>query len=155
MGVRFRTQPNQASARAEFFECASQQRRLKMFRTRHRVAVLFACVVAMGVAGRAYGQPAIVQLDYDAAKSLGQVAVAGGYIDVTQGAMIIPTASFGFIPDGTVPTYGAVGQPEYNALAVRDAVVQGQNFASGGYWNGQNGITSSTAATDPSHTTSV
>jgi hypothetical protein len=63
--------------------------------------------------------------------------------------MIVTTSSFGFVPSGgQMNEYGSPGVPEYGDAAIHDAIVEGQNLASG-YWNGTNGIMSSTAANDP------
>lgn len=65
--------------------------------------------------------------------------------------MIVTTSSFGFVPQGGQANeymVNGVGQPEYGAAAIHNAVVEGANYANG-FWNGTNGITSSVAANDP------
>jgi hypothetical protein len=82
-------------------------------------------------------------------------AIAGGAIDLTNGAMIVTTSSFGFVPSGGFPNeYGLPGVPEYGDRAIHDAIVEGLNSPNG-YWNGTNGITSSKAADDPSGLTGI
>ncbi len=67
---------------------------------------------------------------------------AGNYVS----ALIVTTSSFGFVPSGGQPDdYGTPGVPEYGDNAIHDALVEGANFANGGYWNGTNGIISSSA----------
>ena len=63
--------------------------------------------------------------------------------------MIVTTSSFGFVPSGGQPNeYGSPGVAEYGDRAIHDALIEGFNI-NGGYWNGTNGIFSSTAANDP------
>jgi hypothetical protein len=85
------------------------------------------------------------------------VEVAGGAIDITSGAMIVTTSSFGFVPSENLPNeYGTVGVPEYGDAAIHDAILQGYGAQQNGvYWNGTNGIISSTAANDPNQATGV
>jgi fumarate reductase subunit D len=119
------------------------------------------------MAGRALAQGTpLVVLDYNAAKALGTVQIAGGAIDLTNGALVVTTSSFGFAPSagnyqgaftpGSGGEFGTVGVAEYGTAAVHDALQEGANFsgtpgypATNGYWNGTNGIISSTAANDP------
>jgi hypothetical protein len=130
--------------------------------TRHRLAAAFACVVALGVAQQSFGQTAGVLLNYGTMVHLGNVGIANGYIDVGTGAIIVPTASFGFIPDNNInPAYlgGTPGVAEYGVQAIHDAIAEGSNFypnvGNAGYWNGSTGIFSSAAAIDTSMQTSV
>ncbi|MGO9108229.1 MAG: beta strand repeat-containing protein [Thermoguttaceae bacterium] len=127
-----------------------------MLRTRHRVAALFGCVVAVGVATQAFGQATVV-LQYNTPTYFSTLAIGGSYsngqqsganVDVTNGAIIVPTASFGYIPTGSEGTeLGTAGVVEKGTNAIVDAVLEGE-YLSGGYQNGPNGIMSSTAATD-------
>jgi hypothetical protein len=74
---------------------------------------------------------------------------AGGGIDITNGAMIVTTSSFGFVPSGGFANeYGSAGVAEYGDPAIHDAIIEGFNYPNG-YWDGSNGIYSSTAANDP------
>jgi len=110
------------------------------------VAAVFGCVVALGIAGPAFAQ--LVQLDYNAAKTFGTVEMDGGAIDLTSGAIIVTTSSFGFVPQGTGTNEymtNGVGNPEYGDAAIHDAISEGANY-NAGFWNGTNGITSSVAA---------
>ena len=142
----------------------SQQRSLEMLRIRHLVETTLACVVVLGIGGRVLAQTPLVQLNFNAAMKLGTVQVAGGAIDLTNGALIVTTSSFGFAPSagnyqGTFASsyggeYGTVGVAEYSTAAVHDALQEGSNYgtnpgaASSGFWNGTNGIMSSSAATN-------
>jgi hypothetical protein len=97
----------------------------------------------------------LLQLDYNAAKTLGAVHIAGGAIDLTNGAIIVTTSSIGFVPSGgQINEYGASGVAEFGDAAIHDALVEGANYASG-FWNGTNGILSSTAANNPNGNTAV
>jgi hypothetical protein len=123
-----------------------------MIRTRH-LAVL-AAAVALAVASQASAQTPLLQLDYNSAKLFGQVQVAGGAIDITNGAMIVTTSSFGFVPsaggiaaaasDGLLE-YGTANTPEYGDAAIHDAIVEGAVSGSS-VWYGTNGIISNAAA---------
>jgi len=127
-----------------------------MLRTRNRVAALFACVAVVAIAGQAIAQPLVV-LDYNAAKVLGTVHVAGGAIDLTNGALIVTTSSFGYVPTGGAANpndFGTPGVAEYGDNAIHDAVYEGANVLNG-YWNGTNGIFSSSAANDTNGYTGV
>ncbi len=120
-----------------------------MIRTRQ--LAMLAAVVAVAVASQASAQSLLV-LDYNSAKIFGSVEIAGGAIDVTNGAMIVTTSSFGFVPSGDPggpPEVGVPGVAEYGDNAIHDALVEGGNYANG-YWNGTNGIMSSTAQNDNS-----
>jgi hypothetical protein len=119
-------------------------------------------VGTFGAGQQSVGQSAGVILNFGTVIHLGSVGIANGYIDVGTGAIIVPTASFGFIPDTLCdPAYlaGTPGVAEYGAPAVHDAIMEGSNFypASGnpGYWNGQTGIFSSAAGADTLQQTSV
>ncbi len=120
-----------------------------MIQTRHRLMAALAAVVALAVASQASAQTSLLILSYSDAKTFGNVHVAGGAIDLTNGAMIVTTSSFGFVPTGGfADEYGSPGQPEYGRNAIHDALIEGANY-SNGLWNGTNGIISSSAATDP------
>ena len=69
--------------------------------------------------------------------------------------MIVTTSSFGFVPSGgQTNEYGSPGVAEYGDPAIHDAIIEGANFANG-YWNGTNGIMSSTAASRPDGTLAI
>ncbi len=125
-----------------------------MIQTRHRLLAALAAVVALAVASQASAQSLLI-LSYSNAKTFGNVHIAGGAIDLTNGAMIVTTSSFGFVPAGGAPNeYGSPGLAEYGDAAIHDALAEGFNV-NNGWWNGSNGITSSTAATDPTTSTTV
>ncbi len=128
-----------------------------MIRTRHRLLACMAAVVALGVAAEASASSLLV-LDYNAAKSFGSVHIAGGAIDLTNGAMIVTTSSYGFVPSGNAGyghEYGSAGVAEYGDAAIHDSILEGFNLGNGGYWNGSNGIVSSSAANDANGATGV
>jgi hypothetical protein len=118
-----------------------------------------AMVVALAVASQASAQ-SLLQLAYNSAKDFGNVQLGGtgsgqGAIDITNGAMIVNTAGFTFIPDQTAGNgygfeYGTPGVPETGDAAIHDAILEGLNAGNGGYENGTNGIYSSVAATNTS-----
>jgi hypothetical protein len=111
----------------------------------HLRQILFAVVITVPMASAASAGSLLV-LDYDAAKTFGTVHIAGGAIDLTRSAMIVTTSSFSFVPSGgQFNEYGAPGVAEFGDAAIHDALVEGANY-NGGYWNGTNGILSSTAA---------
>jgi hypothetical protein len=126
-----------------------------MLRNRHRVASLLACIVALGFTGQVFGQQqgtAGAVLNFNQAITLGTVHVANGYIDLTSGALICTTSSFGYVPTGSEgggassgQEIGATGVAEYGANAITDACLEGE-YNSTGYQNGPSGIVSSTAA---------
>jgi hypothetical protein len=117
-----------------------------MIRTRHRLLAFVAAAVALTVAAEASAQSTLLQLAYSNAKTYGNVHIAGGAIDLTNGAMIVTTSSFGFVPSGgQANERGTPGTAEYGDNAIHDAIIEGANLA-GGFWNGSNGITSSYAA---------
>jgi hypothetical protein len=117
-----------------------------MIRSRHRLLASLAAVVALAVASQASAS-SLLQLAYSNAKTFGNVHIAGGAIDLTSGAMIVTTSAFGFVPSGgQANEYGTPGVAEYGIAAIHDAIVEGANIA-GGFWDGTNGIKSSTAAT--------
>ena len=95
-------------------------------------------------------------MSYSNAKTFGDVHIAGGAIDLTSGAMIVTTSSFGFVPAGGTARRirHALAVAEYGDAAIHDALAEGFNV-NNGWWNGSNGITSSTAATDPTTSTTV
>ena len=96
-----------------------------MIRTRHRLLACMAAVVALSIAAEASAQSLLV-LDYDAAKQFGNVHIAGGAIDLTSGAMIVTTSSFGFVPTGGAPNeYGSPGVAEFGDAAIHDALAEG------------------------------
>ena len=67
-------------------------------------------------------------LDYSDAKTFGSVHIAGGTIDLTNGAMIVTTSSFGFVPSGgQVNEYGSPGVAEFGDAAIHDALAEGAN----------------------------
>ena len=106
----------------------------------HRWAMLFACVIFLGTAGQVAAQGPVLS-----APGL----FGGGVIDITNGALVITTSSFGFVPTVGYPgDFDQTGTAEYGDAAIHDAVNEGFNAANGGYWNGTNGIISSTAAGD-------
>jgi len=85
----------------------------------------------------------------------GSAYINNGVIDVCSGALIVTTANFAFVPSapdpihGTQPQYGTPGVVEYGDKAIHDALVEGANYGADyglGFWNGANGIPSSTAA---------
>jgi hypothetical protein len=116
-----------------------------MIRTRHRLLAFMAAAVALSFAAEASAQ-SLLQLAYSDAKTYGNVHIAGGLIDLTNGAMIVTTSSFGFVPSGGQPNErGTPGTAEYGDNAIHDAIIEGANLASG-FFNGTNGITSSYAA---------
>ncbi len=128
-----------------------------MIRTRHRLLACMAAVVAMAVAAEASAQ-SLLQLAYSDAKTFGDVHIAGGAIDLTNGAMVVTTSSFGFVPAGffngtsqvNYPTErGTIGTAEYGDNAIHDAIVEGYNNENGGFWNGTNGIMSTAAQNGP------
>jgi hypothetical protein len=126
-----------------------------MIRTRHRLLASLAAVVALAVAAEASAQNSLLVLSYTQAKTFGNVHIAGGAIDLTGGSMIVTTSSFGFVPSGGQSNErGTPGVAEFGDNAIHDALQEGQNLA-GGFWNGTNGIISSTAANDPNTITSV
>jgi hypothetical protein len=126
-----------------------------MLRIRHRAAAAIACVAVLGLVGPSFADNPGVILDYNAAKVLGPVHIASGWIDLTNGSLIATTSSVGFVPaGGQANEYGTPGTAEYGASAVHDAIQEGSNYATG-FWNGQNGIRSSTAASDPNTVTAV
>jgi hypothetical protein len=132
----------------------------------YRSAALFLTVVFLPCA-QASGT--LLQLSYSAAKVFGAVHIAGGAIDVTTGAMIVTTSSFGFVPLGYVPTGGSAAVPfpgeigglqvaEFGDNAIHDALIKGANFVPGlssGYWEGTNGVMSSSASSDLTGSTAV
>jgi len=125
-----------------------------MIRTRHRIMACMAAVVALAVAAEASAS-SLLQLDYNAAKAFGSVHIAGGAIDLTNGAMIVTTSSFGFVPSGGAPNeIGSAGVAEYGDNAIHDALAEGANY-SGGFWNGTNGIQSSSAANNANTNTAI
>ena len=131
-----------------------------MIRTRHlaSLAAVVALAFAAGITSVASAQTPLLQLDYNQAKTFGTVEIAGGAIDITSGAMVVNTASFGFVPSQQLPNeynVNGIGQPEFGDAAIHDAIVKGLNSANGGYWNGTNGIISSSAANDPNLATYV
>ena len=91
-----------------------------------------------------------VQLDYSHATILGNVEIANnGAIDITSGALIFPTATFGYVQSSNAVANGCIGyagSAEYGDNAIHDALAEGANYASG-YWNGP-GIQSSYVAND-------
>ena len=126
-------------------------------------AAIVAAAVVLAVSSYAGAQP-LLQLDYDAAKVFGSVQIAGGAIDITSGAMIVTTSSFGFVPDGYFngtkqvlfpDEYGKLNVAEFGDAAIHDALLEGDDLAAGGYWNGTNGIFSSTADNNPDSNTGV
>ena len=120
----------------------------RVFRGRRFIVSLacLTCFLATLFGGQAGAQSLLV-LDYHAPKTFGSVHIAGGAIDITSGAMIVTTSSFGFVPSGGQSNeYGSPGVAEFGDAAIHDAIVEGANFANG-FWNGTNGIISSTAAT--------
>jgi hypothetical protein len=115
-----------------------------------------AAVVATAVAANA-SATSLLELNYNNAKTFGNVHIAGGAIDLTDGALIVTTSSFGFVPSGYVSggslqrmpgelAVNGLGQPEYGDAAIRDAIIEGSNFANNGFWNGTNGIISNTTS---------
>ena len=84
------------------------------------------------------------------------VTLNSGVINLGTGALIVPLANFRFIPaSSTQPNErGVVGVVETGINAVHDALQEGSNLATG-YWDGTNGILSSTAANDPNGYTTV
>jgi hypothetical protein len=126
-----------------------------MIRTRHRLLAFVAAAVALTVATEASAQSTLLQLAYSNAKTFGNVHIAGGAIDITNGGMIVTTSSFGFVPSGgQANEYGAPGVAEYGDNAIHDALAEGANY-SGGFWNGTNGITSSNAANNGATNTAI
>ncbi len=114
----------------------------------HFGRIVFSTVITVAMASLASAGP-LLQLDYNAAKTLGSVHIAGGAIDLTNGAMIVTTSSFGFVPSGgQANEYGSPGVAEFGDAAIHDALAEGANYFNGA-WNGTNGIISSTAANDP------
>ena len=76
-------------------------------------------------------------------------------------AMIVTTSSFGFVPDGYFngtkqvlfpDEYGNLNVAEFGDAAIHDVLLEGDDLAAGGYWNGTNGIFSSTADNNPDST---
>jgi hypothetical protein len=121
-----------------------------MLRTRNRVATLLACAAISAIAAQAFADNPGVILNYNAAKMLGDVKIANGWVDLTNGALIVTTSSFGFVPVGGPSNpndFGTPGVAEYGANAIHDAVYEGFNIQNG-YWDGTNGIRSSAAAND-------
>jgi hypothetical protein len=111
--------------------------------------VLLVAAVTVATTSVASAQTSVLVLDYSNAKTFGNVHIAGGAIDLTSGAMIVTTSSFGFVPSGgQTNERGVPGVAEYGDNAIHDALAEGANYASG-FWNGTNGIISSTAANDP------
>ncbi len=117
-------------------------------------------LILIAIATGASAQSLLV-LDYNSAKVFGNVEIAGGAIDITSGAMIVTTSGFGFVPDGyyngtrRVPypdEDGQLGAAEYGDAAIHDAILEGANYATGGFWNGTNGIFSSTAGNGSGNT---
>lgn len=125
-----------------------------MIRTRH-LALLAAIVALAAFAAQASAQTPLLQLDYNSAKIFGTVEIAGGAIDLTNGAMIVTTSSFGFVPTGgAVNEYGEPGVAEYGDAAIHDALAEGVNY-NGGFWNGTNGIMSSDAENNAGTNTTI
>ena len=130
-----------------------------MVRIRHRVAALFGCVLAVGVAAQAFGQASVV-LQYNAPTYVSSLAIAGTYsngvqsganVDIGTGAIIVPTAKFGYVPTGVEqsnggPLLGSPGVAEIGTNAIVDAVNEGNNIYSAATGIGPNGIISSAAA---------
>ncbi len=74
----------------------------------------------------------LLVLSYREAKTSGNVHIAGGAIDITNGAMIATTSSFGFVPSGgQANEYGSPGLPEYGDAAIHDALAEGADYANG------------------------
>ena len=114
----------------------------------------------MATAGQAFAQ--VVQLNYNNGTVLGQVHIAGGSVDLTSGALIVTTSSFGFVPQGQQQNeilQNGVGVAEYGTAAVHDAIQEGADYnaitSTAGFWTGTNGINSSTAAGDASQLKAV
>ena len=81
----------------------------------------------------------------------GQALEHGGTIDLGGpgnyvSALIVTTSSFGFVPSGGQPDdYAHRAFQSTAIMPFTTALVEGANFANGGYWNGTNGIISSGA----------
>ena len=137
---------------------------LEMIRTRHLAAL--AAVVALAYASQASAQ-SLLQLDYNSAKIFGTVEIAGGAIDITNGAMIVTTSSFGFVPEGystaarmfPIRVNSARRTPNTvtTPFAMRSLKATTRATAPGGpgFWNGTNGIISSAAAERPQGNLSI
>jgi hypothetical protein len=109
----------------------------------------------MLVGARVASATSLLVLDYNGAKEFGSVHISGGAIDITNGAMIVTTSSFGFVPNGgQLNEYGSPGVAEFGDAAIHDAIVEGANYANG-FWDGTNGIMSSTAYANPSSNTAI
>ena len=84
-------------------------------------------------------------LSFPALKVFGSLHIAGGDVELQNGAaMIVTTSAFGFVPSGgqaNEDMVNGVGKPEFGDPAIHDAIIEGANFANG-YWNGTNGIVS-------------
>jgi hypothetical protein len=120
----------------------------------HVRQVLIVAVITVAMSSVAAAQSILV-LDYNGAKTFGAVHIAGGAIDITSGGMIVTTSSFGFVPSGgQANEIGIPGVAEYGDNAIHDALAEGANYA-GGFWNGTNGIMSSTAANNFNTNTAV
>jgi len=127
-----------------------------MIRTRHRLLAYLACAVALGVAQQASAQvnlpagtPGTI-LPYNTVAYYSAINLGGnngGYININNSAVVVPTANFTFIPNSIVTAnlYGSPGLAETGDQALHDAIYQGYN-PNDGLWNGESGFTSSTAA---------
>ena len=90
------------------------------------------------------------------------VFIVDGTIDLGSGAIIVNTADFAFVPQGGQNNEYMVngpGQVESGDAAIHDALAEGANYAGitgpNAFWDGTNGILSSTAANNPNATTAV
>jgi len=115
-----------------------------------------AAVVALAVGAQASAN-SLLQLAYNSAKVYGAVDLGGtgsnlGAIDLTNGAMIVTTSAFAFIPNGNGSgslfggEKGTIGVIETGDNAIHDAIEEGWKGGAG-VWSGSNGITSSILAT--------
>ena len=131
------------------------------------LSLLFGAAIAADALAQPLSPAQVLQNDLKSAIMIGDPSIntatpdgihlAGGAIDITNGAMIVTTSSFGFVPSGNAGyghEYGTPGVAEYGDAAIHDAILEGANFANG-YWNGTNGIFSSAAADNPNTTTTV
>jgi autotransporter-associated beta strand protein len=87
----------------------------------------------------------------------GAVYLDGGVIDVGSGALIVATTNFAFVPQGGQGNeylVNGIGNVEYGDAAVHDALAEGANYVAG-FFDGTNGLLSSTAANNPNGNTAV
>ena len=95
--------------------------------------------------------------------TLGGVYLANGVIDMTSGALIVNTANFAFVPNiiagGLLPNTAHRASSSMATRRCTNALVGSANLRrqdyNAGFWNGTNGILSSTAAASTSGRTAV